>query len=60
MIIVSKKIARLAVTRNRIKRRVRAALRSLDLPTKVVIFPRAEVKDMQYDEMRTELKELLL
>lgn len=59
-VIIPKKVARLSVTRHRIKRRVLAALRSLPLPSAAIIFPKAAVKDMGYDDIQSELKKLLL
>ncbi len=59
-IIVPKKVVRLSVTRHRIKRRVRAALRDLPNPLAAAIFPQASVKDMEYDAMKSELQKLLL
>ena len=59
-VVVPKKIARLSVTRHRIKRRVLEALRTLSVPKKgLIVFPRAGVEDMGYDEMRSELAQLL-
>ncbi len=60
IIIVPKKVARLSITRHRIKRRVRAALRDLPNSRAAVIFPQASVKDMEYDVMKSELQKLLL
>lgn len=60
-VIVSKKVARLSVTRHRLKRRVREALRTLSvpLPPALILYPRASVLDMSYDELKTELMKLI-
>lgn len=59
-VVVSKKVARLSVTRHKIKRRVLAAMRSLAvLPTSVILYPRASVLDMRYDALQQELTKLL-
>ncbi|MEK7126437.1 MAG: ribonuclease P protein component [Patescibacteria group bacterium] len=60
-VVVSKKTARLSVTRHKIKRRVLEALRRLPspLPSSVVLYPRASVLDMGYDALQQELIRLL-
>ena len=60
-VIVSKKTARLSVTRHGIKRRVLEALRRLKtgLPPSVILYPRASVLDIEYDELQQELIKLL-
>lgn len=58
-VVVPKKVARLATTRHRIKRRVLAALSTLPLPKGLIVFPRAEVREMPYDEIQSELTKLL-
>lgn len=58
-VIVSKKTARLSVTRHRIKRRVLAALRALPLPPAILIFPKPSVQDMEHQQIKTELAGLL-
>ncbi|MBI2025304.1 ribonuclease P protein component [Candidatus Kaiserbacteria bacterium] len=60
-VIVSKKTARLSVTRHRIKRRALEALRRLNsaIPASVILYPRASVLDMGYDELKQELTKLL-
>lgn len=58
-VVVSKKVARLAVRRNRIKRRVRAALSALSLPPAFVVFPRASADHLSAKELRTELAVLV-
>ncbi len=58
-VIVSKKTARLSVTRHRLKRRVQAALRSLDLPPALVVYPRSSVLTLPFSELQAELRELV-
>lgn len=56
-VVVSKKTAKFAVSRNRIKRRVRAALRGLqELPAiNVVVFPNQKVLALPFDVLVDEL-----
>jgi ribonuclease P protein component len=60
-VVVPKKIARLSVTRHRIKRRVFEALRTLTLPssTAIILFPKAPVASMTFAEVFEELQALL-
>lgn len=58
-VVVSKKTARLSVTRHRIKRRVLGALQRLALPPSVILYPRASTLDMGYDALQQELIKLL-
>ncbi|MFA6519341.1 MAG: ribonuclease P protein component [Candidatus Paceibacterota bacterium] len=58
-VIVPKKIARLSVTRHKIKRRVLAALRTLDLPQALIVFPKASVNSVSYQDIQSELAALL-
>ena len=59
-VVVSKKTARLSVTRHRVKRRVLSALRSLaPLPGGMVIMPRPSVAMLDYRHVREELAALL-
>lgn len=56
-VVVSKKTAKLAVTRNKMKRRVRAAIESTSLPKTVeaVIFPKIATQNMPFTEIKQEL-----
>lgn len=56
-VVVSKKTARLAITRNKMKRRVRAALESTPLPktVEVVVFPKVATQSMPFTEIQQEL-----
>ena len=58
-VVVSKKVARLSVTRHRIKRRVLAVVKALNPKKGIIIFPKAETRDMEYDEMKLEISTLL-
>jgi ribonuclease P protein component len=58
-VIIPKKIARLSVTRHRIKRRVFAALKTLPLPPSVVIFPKSSAGSVSYEDTRKEIAALL-
>jgi ribonuclease P protein component len=58
-VIIPKKVARLSVTRHKIKRRVLAALRAVPLPPAVVLFPKASVSSVSYGDIQSEIKNLL-
>lgn len=58
-VVVSKKVARLSVTRHRLKRRVLEALRALPLPKALIIFPKASAAALSSQEIRKELTALL-
>jgi len=58
-VVVPKKVARLSVTRHRIKRRVAAALRTLEVPPSIIIFPKVAVNTMDFQAIKTELATLL-
>ena len=58
-VVVPKKVARLSVTRHRIKRRVLSALRALSLPPALIIFPKVSAHSVSYEDTKTELKNLL-
>lgn len=60
-VVVSKKTAKGAVTRNRLKRRVRAALKSLTLPkgARVIVFPNLKVLDLPFDILVEDLNRWL-
>jgi ribonuclease P protein component len=61
-VIVPKKVARLSATRHRIKRRTLEALGKIeaDILSSVILYPRASVLDLEYDELKRELNKLLL
>lgn len=58
-VIISKKIARLSVTRHRIKRRVYTVLRTLPLPSALIVFPKASISSVSYQDMKREIEGLL-
>jgi len=60
-VVVSKKNARLSVTRHKIKRRVQEALQALSstLPPSLILYPHPSVLDMSYDDIKKELIKLL-
>ena len=58
-VVVSKKVARLAVTRHRIKRRVLAVLKTLPLPPALIIFPTSSAHSVSYQDIKTEIADLL-
>lgn len=58
-VVVPKKVARLSVTRHRIKRRILAALKKLSLPPSLIVFPRASVNSVDYQDIETELASLI-
>ena len=58
-VVVPKKVARLSVTRHRIKRRTLEALRTLPLPKALILFPKASVLTLDFPSIRAELAELL-
>lgn len=58
-VVVSKKVARLSVTRHRIKRLVIAALRTLPLPPALIIFSTSSAHSVGYKDIRAEIKDLL-
>lgn len=58
-VIIPKKVARLSVTRHRLKRQIFEALRTFPLPPALIIFPRTAASSVHYQDMRTELEGLL-
>ena len=58
-VVVSKKVARLSVTRHRIKRRTLQALRAVPLPPALILFPKASVLTLDYPGIIAELTGLL-
>jgi ribonuclease P protein component len=58
-VVVPKKVARLSVTRHRIKRRTLAALRTLRLPPALILFPKESVQTLGDFDMKLELAALL-
>jgi ribonuclease P protein component len=58
-VVISKKTARLSITRHRIKRRVLSALRKLPLPPALIVFPKSSVDSVSYQDVEQELAGLL-
>jgi ribonuclease P protein component len=59
-VIVDKKVSKLAVERNKVKRLVRAALREIGLPEgKIVVRAYAGSTDLSYDQIRANLSSCL-
>jgi ribonuclease P protein component len=58
-VVVSKKVARLSVTRHRIKRQVLTALRTLALPSSLVVFPKSSASSVSYQDIRAEIAGVL-
>ncbi len=59
-VIVPKKVARLSVTRHRIKRRTLEALRTIPLPfPTLILFPKQSVAYLTHGDVVAELSELL-
>lgn len=58
-VVVPKKIARLSVMRHKIKRRVLAALRTLNLPPALIIFPKSSASSVSYQDIRKELSKFI-
>jgi ribonuclease P protein component len=57
-VIVPKKVAKLSVTRHKVKRHVLEALKTIPLPPSAVVFPGVSVAKMRYDEIVHELATL--
>ncbi len=58
-VVVPKKVARLSVTRHRLRRRTTEALRGLSLPHALILFPKASVLTLDPGSLRAELAALL-
>ena len=58
-VVVPKKVAKLSVTRHKIKRRVLAGLRELELPPALIIFPHSSASSVSYQDIKTELEMLI-
>lgn len=63
-IVVSQKVSKKAVTRNRIKRQIKGIIRGLlpqiDKGVKIVIIVKTTARECQFNQFLRELKELLL
>ena len=58
-VVVSRKTAKLSTARHLLKRRVLAALRGLDLPPSLVVFPKNSAIALTFAEIEAELATLL-
>jgi ribonuclease P protein component len=58
-VVIPKKVARLSVTRHRLKRQVLEALRGIPLPSALILFPRPSASSVSYEDMKAELAHLL-
>jgi len=58
-VVVSKKVARLSVTRHLIKRRILHALKTLPLPKNLILFPQPSIVGVHYQDIKIELANLL-
>ena len=58
-VVVSKKVAKLAVGRHRIKRRVIAALQAHTLPSALIVYPKASIQKLTKKELMDELELLI-
>ena len=58
-VVVSKKVARLSVTRHRLKRVVLEALRTLPLPKALIVFPKATAARLDTLHLHADLAALL-
>ncbi|MCD5384301.1 MAG: ribonuclease P protein component [Candidatus Pacebacteria bacterium] len=57
IVIVSKKVAKTAVKRNKLKRQTRALF--VDSPTKGIVYTKKGVGDLSYMELQNQAKEIL-
>lgn len=58
-VVIPKKVMRLSVARHRLKRQIMEALRELSLPPAMIVFPRAITGSVNYQDVKTELSELI-
>jgi ribonuclease P protein component len=58
-VVVSKKVAKLSVTRHMIKRKIVSALRTLKLPPALIVFSRSSLDGVHYKDIEKELAGLL-
>lgn len=58
-VVVPKKVANLSVTRHIIKRKVMAALRTVNMPKALIVFPKSSVSSVSYQDMKKELAMLI-
>src|SRR3989344_4165629 len=58
-VVVSKKVATLAVTRHAIKRKIVSALTNVPLPKSLIVFPKSSVIAVHYKDLRQEIEALI-
>lgn len=58
-VVIPKKIIKGAVDRHLLKRRVLSALRQLELPEALVVFPKADASELAFEGLRGELAALV-
>lgn len=58
-VVIAKKTAKSAVLRHRMKRRVFSALRALERPTALILFPKAAIQTLDAPALRDELEKLI-
>ena len=58
-VVIPKKVIKSAVGRHKLKRTVFSLLRELPRPTALIVFPKAEATGVHYQDLKTELIELL-
>ncbi len=58
-VVVSKKVAKLAVARHKLKRKVTAALSSLTLPPGLIVYPKVSAGTLSVAEIKKELSSVL-
>lgn len=58
-VVIPKKLIRLSSDRHRLKRQILEVLRTLPLPVSLLVFPRSSIAGVHYDDIRTELTNLI-
>lgn len=58
-VVVTKKVSKLAVVRNRTKRRIIAALKEIEIPQALIVFPKSSASSVSYEDTKKELKAFL-
>lgn len=58
-VIIPKKVVRLSSARHRLKRQIMEAMREFSLPPAMIVFPRAIVGSVNYEDVKTELGNLI-
>lgn len=58
-VVIPKKVIRLSSGRHRLKRQVLEILRTLPLPSSLVVFPRSTASSVRYQDLKVELINLV-